>query len=170
VAVQQGRFLAKVFNKIQPEEDDDDKKDDDKKSDKDEKKDDKKADKDDKKDDKDDDDDDDDEDKPVFRYKHVGGYEYVGAEDGFVERGSRGTAIVTGPGAVWLWRSVYFRFVWSFYISLHFANPAFEHRVANSWTSESDPKSGTTTSIIDCLATLLLACNTPSPSPVLLKM
>jgi NADH dehydrogenase FAD-containing subunit len=46
--------------------------------------------------------------KPVFRYKHIGGFEYVGAEDGFVERGSAGQAIVTGPGAMWMWRSVYF--------------------------------------------------------------
>lgn len=45
---------------------------------------------------------------PVFRYKHIGGYEYVGAEDGFVERGSKGAAIVTGPGAMWLWRAIYF--------------------------------------------------------------
>jgi len=44
---------------------------------------------------------------PMFRYKHIGGYEYVGAEDGFVERGSKGQAIVTGPGAWWLWRAVF---------------------------------------------------------------
>lgn len=50
----------------------------------------------------------DEDDLPVFRYKHIGGYEYVGAEDGFVERGSRGSAIVSGPGAMWMWRSVYF--------------------------------------------------------------
>lgn len=45
---------------------------------------------------------------PVFRYKHIGGYEYVGAEDGFVERGSKGAAIVQGPGAMWMWRAIYF--------------------------------------------------------------
>jgi NADH:ubiquinone reductase (non-electrogenic) len=50
----------------------------------------------------------DDDDSPVFRYKHIGGYEYVGAEDGFVERGSKGQAIVTGPGAHWMWRAIYF--------------------------------------------------------------
>jgi NADH dehydrogenase FAD-containing subunit len=43
-----------------------------------------------------------------FRYKHLGGYEYVGAEDGFVERGSKSESIVTGLGAFWLWRAVYY--------------------------------------------------------------
>lgn len=50
----------------------------------------------------------DEEELPIFRYKHIGGYEYVGAEDGFVERGSKGSAIVTGPGAMWMWRAVFF--------------------------------------------------------------
>lgn len=60
-------------------------------------------------DDNDDDDDDDDEEEiPVFRYKHIGGYEYVGADTGMYERGSKGTAIVAGPGAMWMWRAVYF--------------------------------------------------------------
>uniref|UniRef100_A0A6B2L224 NADH:ubiquinone reductase (non-electrogenic) n=1 Tax=Arcella intermedia TaxID=1963864 RepID=A0A6B2L224_9EUKA len=45
----------------------------------------------------------------VFKYKHIGGYEYIGAEEGLVERGSRGTAIITGtPGATWLWTSAYY--------------------------------------------------------------
>lgn len=43
-------------------------------------------------------------DRPVFKYKHLGGYEYVGAEDGFVERGSQSESIVTGWGARWLYR------------------------------------------------------------------
>lgn len=60
-----------------------------------------------------DDDGDDDDEGPVFRYKHIGGYEYVGAEDGFVERGSKGQAIVSGPGAMWLWRAAYFSRVMS---------------------------------------------------------
>jgi hypothetical protein len=47
----------------------------------------------------------------VFRYKHIGGYEYVGSEDGFVERGSKSESIVTGLGAFWLWRAVYYRSV-----------------------------------------------------------
>jgi NADH:ubiquinone reductase (non-electrogenic) len=42
-----------------------------------------------------------------FRYKHIGGFEYVGAEDGFVERGSESKAIVTGLGAYWMWRAAY---------------------------------------------------------------
>jgi len=50
----------------------------------------------------------DDEVIPPFRYKHIGGYEYVGAEDGLVERGSKGKGIYTGPGARWLWHAVYF--------------------------------------------------------------
>jgi len=45
---------------------------------------------------------------PPFRYKHIGGYEYVGAEDGLKERGSKGRGIYTGPGARWLWHAVYF--------------------------------------------------------------
>lgn len=82
VASQQGDFLAYNLNKgkYDKEEEDDD----------------------------DDNDHDDDDNLPVFRYKHIGGYEYVGAEDGFVERGSRGSAIVTGPGAFWMWRAAYF--------------------------------------------------------------
>ena len=46
------------------------------------------------------------DDIPPFRYKHIGGYEYVGAEEGFVERGSRSKGIVTGPGARWMWHAV----------------------------------------------------------------
>jgi len=42
-----------------------------------------------------------------FRYKHIGGYEYVGAEGGLIERGSQGTSIVTGLGAWWLWTAVF---------------------------------------------------------------
>lgn len=42
-----------------------------------------------------------------FRYRHIGGFEYVGAEDGFVERGSESKAIVTGLGAYWMWRATY---------------------------------------------------------------
>jgi len=44
----------------------------------------------------------------VFRYKHIGGYEYIGAEDGLVERGSKGTSIFTGMGAEWMWTNVYY--------------------------------------------------------------
>jgi len=110
VAVQQGRFLGKLFNRAQPDEDDE--KNDKKEEAKGEKesKADTKSNKDDKSDKKDDDKDDDDkkdDDGPGFRYKHIGGYEYVGAEDGFVERGSRGSAIVEGPGAMWMWRAAY---------------------------------------------------------------
>lgn len=45
---------------------------------------------------------------PHFRYKHIGGYEYVGAEDGLVERGSKGAAIVNGWGAWWMWSNAYY--------------------------------------------------------------
>ena len=121
VAAQQGSFLADNLNKGNYDDDDDDN--DDKGSIKgiasllpssgknnNEQKDDDDDDKndDDGKEKDDDDDDEDDDDSPVFRYKHIGGYEYVGAEDGFVERGSKGQAIVTGPGALWMWRAVYF--------------------------------------------------------------
>jgi len=44
----------------------------------------------------------------VFRYKHIGGYEYVGAEEGLVERGSKGAAIITGWGAEWMWSNIYY--------------------------------------------------------------
>jgi len=43
-----------------------------------------------------------------FRYKHIGGYEYIGAEDGLVERGSQGSAIFSGFGADWMWNNVYY--------------------------------------------------------------
>jgi hypothetical protein len=163
VAIQQGQFLAKVFNKIQPDEEEEDNKADDKKDDK--KEDDKKE----------DDKEEDDGDKPVFRYKHVGGYEYVGAEDGFVERGSRGTSIVTGPGAVWMWRSVYFRFAFvsprPLVMPPEQPNPAMcpltnHHSItANCWTSESDPRSGIITSITDSLAILPPDCKLGMASP-----
>lgn len=100
VAAQQGSFLADNFNKgcyDAPEEEEAADK-----ADKDEK--DEKG-----NDEKDENEEDNEDDNiPIFRYKHIGGYEYVGAEDGFVERGSKGQAIVTGPGAMWLWRAVYF--------------------------------------------------------------
>jgi NADH:ubiquinone reductase (non-electrogenic) len=113
VAAQQGSFLADQLNKGRYDNDDEEEKEE-KKEDGDKKlgavdEDDmKSSDKEDGDKDKKDDDDDDDEEGPVFRYKHIGGYEYVGAEDGFVERGSKGAAIVTGPGAMWMWRAVYF--------------------------------------------------------------
>lgn len=44
----------------------------------------------------------------VFKYKHFGGYEYIGAEGGLVPRGSKGGAIMSGPGAWWLWNNIYF--------------------------------------------------------------
>eukprot|EP01129_Flabellula_baltica_P013299 TRINITY_DN6146_c0_g1_i1.p1 TRINITY_DN6146_c0_g1~~TRINITY_DN6146_c0_g1_i1.p1 ORF type:complete len:583 (-),score=133.09 TRINITY_DN6146_c0_g1_i1:36-1784(-) len=78
VATQQGTYLGETFNKYLVPGDDDE-----------------------------DDDGDDDEEIVPFRYKHIGGYEYVGAEDGFTERGSQGKGIVTGPGARWMWHSVY---------------------------------------------------------------
>eukprot|EP01128_Nolandella_sp_AFSM9_P004711 TRINITY_DN2157_c1_g1_i1.p1 TRINITY_DN2157_c1_g1~~TRINITY_DN2157_c1_g1_i1.p1 ORF type:complete len:625 (-),score=194.46 TRINITY_DN2157_c1_g1_i1:202-1947(-) len=68
VAVQQGQFLAQLFNDDTQNE----------------------------------------EERDSFRYKHIGGYEYVGAEDGLVERGSNGGAIVTGWGAWWMWSNVYY--------------------------------------------------------------
>jgi len=46
--------------------------------------------------------------KNYFRYKHIGGYEYIGAEDGLVERGSKGSAIISGWGADWMWNNVYY--------------------------------------------------------------
>jgi len=53
-----------------------------------------------------------------FRYKHIGGYEYVGAEDGLVRRGSKGGFIFSGPGAMWLWYSVFFSRVVSLQLKL----------------------------------------------------
>jgi len=53
-------------------------------------------------------DNDDSEDDLKFRYRHIGGYEYVGAESGFVERGSRGYSIITGMGAWWMWETIYY--------------------------------------------------------------
>jgi len=44
----------------------------------------------------------------VFRYKHIGGYEYVGAEEGLVKRGSKGGFIFSGPGARWMWENAFF--------------------------------------------------------------
>lgn len=44
----------------------------------------------------------------TFRYKHIGGYEYIGAENGLRERGSQGSAIMTGFGAYWLWNNVFY--------------------------------------------------------------
>jgi len=46
--------------------------------------------------------------KSHFRYKHFGGFEYIGAEDGLVERGSKGSAIITGFGADWMWNNVWY--------------------------------------------------------------
>lgn len=46
-----------------------------------------------------------------FQYKHFGGFEYVGAQDGLRERGSASGNVVSGVGAWWLWRSVLFRYV-----------------------------------------------------------
>jgi len=54
----------------------------------------------------------------AFRYKHFGGYEYVGAEDGLVKRGSKGGFIFSGPGAMWLWYSVLFSRVVSLQLKL----------------------------------------------------
>lgn len=69
--------------------------------------------------DKKDDEEEKDDDSPVFRYKHIGGYEYVGADSGMYERGSKGMAIVSGPGAVWMWRAVYFSRVMSASMRFH---------------------------------------------------
>jgi len=44
----------------------------------------------------------------VFRYKHIGGYEYIGAEDGLIKRGSQGLEIFSGFGADWMWNNVYY--------------------------------------------------------------
>jgi len=43
----------------------------------------------------------------AFRYKHFGGYEYIGAEKGLKARGSKGGAIMGSPGAWWMWKNVY---------------------------------------------------------------
>ncbi|XP_049851325.1 uncharacterized protein LOC126325864 [Schistocerca gregaria] len=45
---------------------------------------------------------------PEFKYKHLGGYEYVGAEQGILPRGSKGQSIFSGIGAIWMWKAVYF--------------------------------------------------------------
>lgn len=45
---------------------------------------------------------------PIFKYKHFGGYEYVGSEDGLVDRGSQGNSIVQGFGALWMWNVIFF--------------------------------------------------------------
>jgi len=42
-----------------------------------------------------------------FRYKHLGGYEYVGYDYTITGRGSQGKNILDGFGAWWLWRSIY---------------------------------------------------------------
>ena len=42
-----------------------------------------------------------------FRYKHLGGYEYVGYENKITFRGSPGTNILDGFGAWWLWNSIF---------------------------------------------------------------
>jgi NADH dehydrogenase FAD-containing subunit len=42
-----------------------------------------------------------------FRYKHLGGFEYVGYEHRITNRGSQGRSIIDGFGAWWLWRSIY---------------------------------------------------------------
>lgn len=44
----------------------------------------------------------------TFRYKHIGGYEYIGAESGLRERGSQGGSIMNGMGAYWLWNNVFY--------------------------------------------------------------
>ena len=41
-----------------------------------------------------------------FRYKHVGGFEYVGYDDKITARGSAAGNIIDGHGAMWMWRSV----------------------------------------------------------------
>lgn len=141
VAAQQGSFLADHLNKGHYDEEDgeeetgDEKKDDTEEHEskpkkaleaaialavKESKKDgDDKKDEDDKNDDGDDDDEENEDDSPVFRYKHIGGYEYVGADSGMYERGSKGMAIVSGPGAVWMWRAVYFSRVVSSSMRFH---------------------------------------------------
>eukprot|EP01114_Cavostelium_apophysatum_P017856 TRINITY_DN5395_c0_g1_i5.p1 TRINITY_DN5395_c0_g1~~TRINITY_DN5395_c0_g1_i5.p1 ORF type:complete len:672 (+),score=187.68 TRINITY_DN5395_c0_g1_i5:118-2133(+) len=48
-----------------------------------------------------------------FRYKHLGGFEYVGYEANITERGSKGKSILDGFGAWWLWNSVYFTNLWT---------------------------------------------------------
>eukprot|EP00027_Filamoeba_sp_ATCC50430_P008181 CAMPEP_0168556020 /NCGR_PEP_ID=MMETSP0413-20121227/8655_1 /TAXON_ID=136452 /ORGANISM="Filamoeba nolandi, Strain NC-AS-23-1" /LENGTH=680 /DNA_ID=CAMNT_0008586929 /DNA_START=1 /DNA_END=2039 /DNA_ORIENTATION=+ len=41
-----------------------------------------------------------------FRYKHLGGFEYVGYEQKITERGSEGKSILDGNGAWWMWNSI----------------------------------------------------------------
>ncbi|PRP75039.1 pyridine nucleotide-disulfide oxidoreductase family protein [Planoprotostelium fungivorum] len=41
-----------------------------------------------------------------FRYKHLGGFEYVGYTDQITERGSKSTSIIDGYGAWWLYNSI----------------------------------------------------------------
>jgi len=48
-----------------------------------------------------------------FRYKHLGGYEYVGYTSNITERGSLGKNILDGFGAWWLWNSVVVSGLWS---------------------------------------------------------
>jgi len=42
-----------------------------------------------------------------FRYKHLGGYEYIGYQASVTERGSQGRSIIDGFGAWWMWRSIF---------------------------------------------------------------
>jgi NADH dehydrogenase FAD-containing subunit len=42
-----------------------------------------------------------------FRYKHLGGFEYVGYENNITIRGSNQQNILDGFGAWWLWNSIY---------------------------------------------------------------
>lgn len=68
----------------------------------------------------DDDDDDDDEEDEQFRYKHLGGFEYVGYENEMTERGSDSRSIIDGPGAIWLWRSIFFSRIFPLHVKIRF--------------------------------------------------
>jgi len=42
-----------------------------------------------------------------FRYKHLGGFEYVGYTEEITQRGSQSTNVLDGYGAWWLWNSIH---------------------------------------------------------------
>uniref|UniRef100_A0A6B2L1H2 NADH:ubiquinone reductase (non-electrogenic) n=1 Tax=Arcella intermedia TaxID=1963864 RepID=A0A6B2L1H2_9EUKA len=62
--------------------------------------------------------------KSKFRYKHIGGFEYINVGEELVERGSRGKFIFDGPGAWWMWSNVNYSYFMS--IKMRIA-------VATSW-------------------------------------
>jgi len=54
-----------------------------------------------------------------FRYKHLGGFEYVGYDHEITERKSASASILDGFGAFWLWRSIFVSNILSARTRLH---------------------------------------------------